>query len=501
MRFWAAAALFSPLFILFTSTPISSDRAVDVTRIADDLYGRILPISPEQCILHHYLWSHPEFRPDTVAPKSDVPNYFSGPLQSVLTGDPPHLRPGHFLWLDRRTEMYAWHMRARREAGFQNEKTACVLGWIGYGARRDCVGKENPRATVKDAGPYVNMPVSLKSGEREIPIQMWRTDLWIQPAEADDLRPLTTLPLGHDGFFYLKEECIQNPTLGCERIRWIAAAYKPNVDYTVYGRMQGKRLVGPVPGTNPAVTDKCSIHLPLDSAPSAVKTIFESDSVREFSASFPVRIVVAEVGVRYEKHDGQWLFANADVRSLRGRSRADRAPAASLKGLDADLFHAVKEGDVREVRKALAGGANPRAQDGFSSALCIAAEHGRTEIVRILIGAGAHPDDPLPNGGNFPIEKAAEHGHADVIAVLLEKGGSLRSPRNRVTPLMFAARERRSAVIQLLLSSGAKVNDVVVIGNERRTALDFAEATEDWEITELLRSKGGVRGADARPHP
>ena len=70
---------------------------------------------------------------------------------------------------------------------------------------------------------------------------------------------------------------------------------------------------------------------------------------------------------------------------------------------------------------------------------------------------------------------AAAEGHAEVVKELIEAGADfrLRLPTG-FTPLLFAVREGRIPVVNVLLKEGADVNDTVPVegGRRRGTAGD-----------------------------
>lgn len=76
-------------------------------------------------------------------------------------------------------------------------------------------------------------------------------------------------------------------------------------------------------------------------------------------------------------------------------------------------------------------------------ALSIAAPHGRTEVVRMLLNAGENPDRYNPDGFHThttPIHQAALNGHLDTVRVLVEHGARLdqRDTIYNATPLGWA---------------------------------------------------------------
>lgn len=74
----------------------------------------------------------------------------------------------------------------------------------------------------------------------------------------------------------------------------------------------------------------------------------------------------------------------------------ERRPAARTS--EERLFRAVQAECIPDIQAALAAGANPRANDGDTAALAIAAYYTNAEIVRQLLKAGARPSDRNSDG-------------------------------------------------------------------------------------------------------
>ena len=88
------------------------------------------------------------------------------------------------------------------------------------------------------------------------------------------------------------------------------------------------------------------------------------------------------------------------------------------------LCTSIKEGNVSEVRRALASGVDPNSPSsdwGQTRPLILAASSGHPEILEALL---AHPDlDPnLPDGmfGNTALIEASHTGHTDVVELLIK---------------------------------------------------------------------------------
>lgn len=159
-------------------------------------------------------------------------------------------------------------------------------------------------------------------------------------------------------------------------------------------------------------------------------------------------------------------------------------------------------------------GVNVTNQDGFSP-LHMAALHGRTELVPLLLKHGAYSgarnssravplhlacqqghfqvvkclldSNAKPNkkdlGGNTPLIYACSGGHHEVAALLLQHGASINASNNKGnTALHEAVTGRHALVVELLLFHGASVD---ILNKRQYTAVDYAD--QDSKIMELLQ--------------
>jgi hypothetical protein len=102
------------------------------------------------------------------------------------------------------------------------------------------------------------------------------------------------------------------------------------------------------------------------------------------------------------------------------------------------------------------------AADGQSkhAALALAAQHGHTEAVRLLLDAGEDPNRYNPDGfhsHSTPLHQAVCSNHADMVRLLVERGARL-DIRDRVydgTPLGWAIHCEKPAIAEYLRERGA----------------------------------------------
>ena len=114
------------------------------------------------------------------------------------------------------------------------------------------------------------------------------------------------------------------------------------------------------------------------------------------------------------------------------------------------LYKAVQDGDAPLVEALLAVGV----EMDVKLALDLAAFHGRIDVVRDLLAAGANPDGD--GEWKTPLDLAAGQGHVDVMKVLVEAGADASS----FLSMREAVRGGNPAAIQVLLDAGAAVNSI-----------------------------------------
>ncbi len=171
--------------------------------------------------------------------------------------------------------------------------------------------------------------------------------------------------------------------------------------------------------------------------------------------------------------------------------------AASQKAADRALFSAVRAGDDAAVRSLITRGADVnRKLPGDGTPLIEAARQGRGDLVDLLLGAGADPNLALDRDGN-PLIAAAARGHFDSVKRLVEGGAQVDAfVMHDETPLINAARSGDVEVVSYLVDRGADVNLAVKAGLSRRqenvirSPLSEARRFRRGAVIDYLISKG-----------
>ncbi|MFG2827053.1 ankyrin repeat domain-containing protein [Streptomyces sp. NPDC048434] len=165
------------------------------------------------------------------------------------------------------------------------------------------------------------------------------------------------------------------------------------------------------------------------------------------------------------------------------------------------LITAVYEDEVRQVDALLRQGASPSTPhpDG-ETPLYLAAVGGRTDIVRLLLEAGASPDAESrgePGSEGLPLCAAACWDHAEVVRELLAHGAdpNLREDDGTsYSALMWAATGGHHRTVRLLLEAHADPD----AGNRDRTPLmAAAERGSIAVVRALLRHDADPQLTDA----
>lgn len=178
------------------------------------------------------------------------------------------------------------------------------------------------------------------------------------------------------------------------------------------------------------------------------------------------------------------------------------SPASSLStnssSQDSPVADAAMHGDVEAVRSLLRDGADVNAAQGDGmTALHWAARRGQSELVEVLLYAGAKLDAGTRIGRYTPLHIAAREGRTSVVRVLLEAGADpgVVTTNSGATPLHLAARSGDQEIVKLLIDQGAEVD--ATAGSWGQTPLTFAAALNRVGAIEVLLAAGADPNAQA----
>lgn len=156
---------------------------------------------------------------------------------------------------------------------------------------------------------------------------------------------------------------------------------------------------------------------------------------------------------------------------------------------DMGLEGSIRAGDLAAAIDVLRSGAdaNRRGHDGLTP-LMIASGLGQSQMVDLLLTAGADVLAVEPRMGATPLHKAAQSGNADVVGLLLDHGSFVdqQSPVLGNTPLMDAVLHQHEEVVRLLLIRGART---AIRNHWQQTALDLARHDKLDAIARLIEAR------------
>jgi uncharacterized protein len=117
------------------------------------------------------------------------------------------------------------------------------------------------------------------------------------------------------------------------------------------------------------------------------------------------------------------------------------------------------------------------------TALTVTAWHGNQVLVSFLLEKGAQ----INRQGWTALHYAAGAGHKDLVKFLLDQSAYIdaHSP-NQTTPLMMAARERRTDIVRLLLEEGADPSQKNQAG---LSAADYLDRHKETAMAQELRQR------------
>lgn len=155
------------------------------------------------------------------------------------------------------------------------------------------------------------------------------------------------------------------------------------------------------------------------------------------------------------------------------------------------LMKAVKNNDIALVRKLIKEGNNVNELDANQDApLIIAAYKGYTEVVKMLLEAGADVSVVDPGMKATALHAAAYAGNAEAAKLLIEYKIDIdkQGPYNGYTALHDAVWQNNVETAKILIEAGANLK---IKSNTGQTPLEFARSGNHKEIIALIERKIG----------
>jgi ankyrin repeat protein len=148
------------------------------------------------------------------------------------------------------------------------------------------------------------------------------------------------------------------------------------------------------------------------------------------------------------------------------------------------------EGDVAEAQRLIKAGADVRAINAYGvNAMQLAADSANTGLIALLLKAGADPESPNADG-ETALHLVARAGNVEAAKLLLKAGAKVDPVEGfgGQTPLMWAVARRHAAMVELLVSKGARVNARSTIRDYQRVvqAESRAKSLDRGGLTPLL---------------
>ncbi len=154
---------------------------------------------------------------------------------------------------------------------------------------------------------------------------------------------------------------------------------------------------------------------------------------------------------------------------------------ATQKARTAQLFKAVRAGDLTQVQSMIDAGMDVNLRDSNKTTpLQAAAASKQVEVLRLLLRSGADVDAKHFLEGTA-LHLAASYGVVEAVKELLKAGADVNADRSRrgATPLHCAADSSQSEVAKILIAAGANVNsdDMTPLTTACRAAMGDKTAT------------------------
>ncbi len=153
------------------------------------------------------------------------------------------------------------------------------------------------------------------------------------------------------------------------------------------------------------------------------------------------------------------------------------------------LMRAVQNNDVAEVKRLIGQGVNVNELDANQDApLVMAAYEGHTDIVKLLLEAGADVKAVDPSMKATALHAAAYAGRTEAARLLIQHHIDInkQGPKNGYTALHDAIWQNNIETARVLIEAGANLN---LKAHSGETPLDFAKSRNRKEIVVMIERK------------
>jgi formylglycine-generating enzyme required for sulfatase activity len=166
---------------------------------------------------------------------------------------------------------------------------------------------------------------------------------------------------------------------------------------------------------------------------------------------------------------------------------------------DTPLMLACVKGNTDVVKILLAAGAKVNAADaanaGAYTPLLIASRNEHWDIVKILLAAGANVN-AVAGTGDTPLEFASYWGNAETVSLLLKAGANVNAAaKNGLTPLLVASTKGHAEVVKRLLAAGANIDAAM----DGITAIEAASRNGHSDVVQMLSAARAAPTTKASP--
>jgi hypothetical protein len=168
------------------------------------------------------------------------------------------------------------------------------------------------------------------------------------------------------------------------------------------------------------------------------------------------------------------------------RRRVSRLVSDGCGDMATNMHEAATNGDVVEVRRMVAAGADVEEQWGefVVRPLHVAARYGHVDVIVALVEMGADKDAKNVRGVT-PLHYAADNGHVEAITVLVQMGADKDAKKvGGVTPIHCAASNGHVESITVLAQMGVDIAARTVGGE---TPLQMSIRKGHHQVAQVLR--------------